>query len=138
MNRGFQDIVPWRKSRAILYWRLRRRLLEDRVIKALMVAQPELALGQGEAMLRRWFIEDKGATEVVYIFCRVSFVSEIVRQVLGLPYVAIWRLSFCLKRHNYNISTTHMLVTRISSKIRDLCSEQGIFDGNKLKQNKIK
>lgn len=29
-----------------------------------MAVQPELALGQGEAMLRRWFIEDKGASEV--------------------------------------------------------------------------
>ncbi|KAJ8957940.1 hypothetical protein NQ318_001938 [Aromia moschata] len=57
------DIVPWRKSRSILYWRLRRRLLEDRVSKALLDAQPELALGQGEAMLRRWFVEDKGAAE---------------------------------------------------------------------------
>lgn len=61
---SLQDIVPWRKSRTILYWRLRRRLLEDRLIKALMEVQPELALGQGEAMLRRWFIEDKGASEV--------------------------------------------------------------------------
>lgn len=61
---SFKEIVPWRKSRSIIYWRLRRRLLEDRVIKALMAVQPELALGQGEAMLRRWFIEDKGASEV--------------------------------------------------------------------------
>ncbi|KAJ8967322.1 hypothetical protein NQ314_002949 [Rhamnusium bicolor] len=60
---AINEIVPWRKSRTIIYWRLRRRLLEDRVIKALMEAQPELALGQGEAMLRRWFIEDKGAAE---------------------------------------------------------------------------
>lgn len=59
-----QEIVPWRKARCIIYWRIRRRLLEDRVIKALMSVQPELALGQGEAMLRRWFIEDKGASEV--------------------------------------------------------------------------
>ncbi|CAH1163265.1 unnamed protein product [Phaedon cochleariae] len=60
---AIHEIIPWRKSRTIIYWRLRRRLLEDRVIKALMEAQPELALGQGEAMLRRWFIEDKGASE---------------------------------------------------------------------------
>lgn len=71
---NFQEIVPWRKSRTILYWRLRRRLLEDRVIKALMAVQPELALGQGEAMLRRWFIEDKGASEVRY-FRKKVYVS---------------------------------------------------------------
>jgi len=60
---AINDIVPWRKSRSILYWRLRRLLLQDRVVKALLEAQPLLAVGQGEAMLRRWFIEDKGATE---------------------------------------------------------------------------
>ncbi|XP_056647760.1 acetyl-CoA carboxylase isoform X2 [Diorhabda sublineata] len=60
---AINDIVPWRKSRTILYWRLRRRLLEERVIKALREVQPELAIGQGEAMLRRWFVEDKGASQ---------------------------------------------------------------------------
>ncbi|CAH1280830.1 unnamed protein product [Diabrotica balteata] len=60
---AINEIVPWRKSRKIIYWRLRRRLLEERVIKALMEVQPELAVGQGEAMLRRWFVEDKGASE---------------------------------------------------------------------------
>ena len=59
-----QDIVPWRKSRSILYWRLKRLLLQDKVVTALLEAQPLLQGGQGEAMLRRWFIEDKGSTEV--------------------------------------------------------------------------
>lgn len=56
--------MPWRKSRTILYWRLRRLLLQDRVITSLLEAQPNLGIGQSEAMLRRWFIEDKGASEV--------------------------------------------------------------------------
>ncbi|XP_049825243.1 acetyl-CoA carboxylase isoform X3 [Aethina tumida] len=53
---AIHDIVPWRKARTNLYWRLRRLLLQDRVIK-------NLPVGQGESMLRRWFIEDKGASE---------------------------------------------------------------------------
>nr|XP_008194740.1 PREDICTED: acetyl-CoA carboxylase isoform X1 [Tribolium castaneum] len=60
---AINDIVPWRKSRSILYWRLRRLLLQDKVVTALLDAQPMLGVGQGEAMLRRWFIEDKGSTE---------------------------------------------------------------------------
>lgn len=60
---AIHDIVPWRDARKILYWRLRRLLLQDMVTKALLQAQPEIALGQGEAMLRRWFVEDKGAAE---------------------------------------------------------------------------
>ena len=59
-----QDIVPWRTSRSILYWRLRRLLLEDKVVSELLDAQPNLAVGQAKAMLRRWFIEHKGASEV--------------------------------------------------------------------------
>lgn len=57
------DVVPWRKSRKILYWRLRRLLLQDRVICALLEVQPKLSVGQAESMLRRWFIEDKGSSE---------------------------------------------------------------------------
>ncbi|GLV36890.1 Acetyl-CoA carboxylase [Carabus blaptoides fortunei] len=57
------DIVPWKKSRKILYWRLRRLLLQHTCITQLLDAQPHLSVGQAEAMLRRWFIEDKGAAE---------------------------------------------------------------------------
>lgn len=46
-----------------MYWRLRRLLLQDHFITLLLEAQPNLGIGQGEAMLRRWFIEDKGASE---------------------------------------------------------------------------
>ncbi|CAH0549065.1 unnamed protein product [Brassicogethes aeneus] len=54
------DIIPWRRSRTLLYWRLRRLLLQDRVIKGHLDSYPQ---GQAESMLRRWFIEDKGASE---------------------------------------------------------------------------
>ncbi|XP_065173033.1 acetyl-CoA carboxylase-like [Atheta coriaria] len=57
------DVVPWRKSRSILYWRMRRLLLQDCVITQLLEANLELGIGQCEAMLRRWFVEDKGASE---------------------------------------------------------------------------
>lgn len=57
------DIVPWRKSRTILYWRLRRLLLQDRIVTKLVEANPDYGDGQAEATLRRWFIEDKGASE---------------------------------------------------------------------------
>lgn len=57
------DIVPWRKSRTILYWRLRRLLLQDKIVTKLVEANPDYGDGQAEATLRRWFIEDKGASE---------------------------------------------------------------------------
>ncbi|XP_066991423.2 acetyl-CoA carboxylase isoform X2 [Anabrus simplex] len=57
-----QDIVPWRKSRCILFWRLKRLLLANQIKTQLLTIQPNLSVGQAEAMLRRWFVEDKGAT----------------------------------------------------------------------------
>jgi len=63
-----QDVVPWRKSRCILFWRLRRLLLENQIKSQMLNIQPNLSVGQAEAMLRRWFVEDKGTT-VVSLFC---------------------------------------------------------------------
>ena len=60
----FQDVVPWRKSRCILYWRLRRLLLENQIKSQMLTIQPNLSVGQAEAMLTRWFVEDKGTTAV--------------------------------------------------------------------------
>ncbi|XP_071442085.1 acetyl-CoA carboxylase isoform X1 [Hetaerina americana] len=58
-----QEIVPWRRSRSILYWRLRRLLLENQIKSQLVKIQPNLDRGQIDAMLRRWFVEDRGQTE---------------------------------------------------------------------------
>ncbi|XP_015039536.2 acetyl-CoA carboxylase isoform X1 [Drosophila pseudoobscura] len=57
------EIVPWRGSRRWLYWRLRRLLLEDAYIKKILRAQDNLSVGQAKQMLRRWLVEEKGATE---------------------------------------------------------------------------
>jgi len=59
-----REIVPWRKSRSILYWRLKRVLFEQRVKDELIRTQPHVSVGQAEEMLRRWFIEDQGDMEV--------------------------------------------------------------------------
>jgi len=61
---AIQEIVPWRNSRTTLYWRLRRLLLEQTVIAQIMEVRPSLGHGPAEAMLRRWFMEDKGAMNV--------------------------------------------------------------------------
>lgn len=57
------EIVPWRTSRSWFHWRLRRLLLEQQLVKQIITAQDNLNVGQAKVMLRRWFIEDKGATE---------------------------------------------------------------------------
>lgn len=55
--------MPWKKARILLYWRLRRLLLEDRIESQIQDLRSDLNHGQVGAMLRRWFIEDKGASE---------------------------------------------------------------------------
>lgn len=57
------EIIPWKKARRLFYWRLRRRLLEEEIRNEILSTQSSLDVGQVGAMLRRWFIEDKGATE---------------------------------------------------------------------------
>ncbi|XP_077270819.1 acetyl-CoA carboxylase isoform X1 [Temnothorax americanus] len=57
------EIIPWKKARQLFYWRLRRRLSEEEIKNEILSTQPSLDVRQVEAMLRRWFIEDKGATE---------------------------------------------------------------------------
>ncbi|CAN7995548.1 unnamed protein product [Ixodes hexagonus] len=56
-----QDVIPWAKSRTQLYWRLRRRLLQDRTKQDILQVRPQLSDGEMESMLRRWFVESLGA-----------------------------------------------------------------------------
>jgi hypothetical protein len=41
-------------------------LLEEQVKTQLESVQPELGPGQTEVMLRRWFVEDRGQSQVKY------------------------------------------------------------------------
>lgn len=66
-----KEIVTWRTSRTFFYWRLRRLLLERTFVQQIQAAQPEFSVGQAKNMLRRWFVEDLGATEVCYFYRHV-------------------------------------------------------------------
>ncbi|XP_031712887.1 acetyl-CoA carboxylase 1 isoform X3 [Anarrhichthys ocellatus] len=57
------DILDWQTSRQFFYWRLRRLLLEDTVMRKIQAANNELTNGQIQAMLRRWFVEAEGAVK---------------------------------------------------------------------------
>uniref|UniRef100_T1JBH2 Uncharacterized protein n=1 Tax=Strigamia maritima TaxID=126957 RepID=T1JBH2_STRMM len=58
-----QDIVPWKNSRTILYWRLYRLILTHKIKQEILKIKTELSDGQIESMLRRWFVEVKGTVE---------------------------------------------------------------------------
>jgi acetyl-CoA carboxylase/biotin carboxylase 1 len=55
-----KEIVPWKRARTTLHWRLRRLLLEDRVESQVLDVRPNFTHGQVGVMLRRWFVEDRG------------------------------------------------------------------------------
>lgn len=70
-----QGVVPWAQSRKTLYWRLRRLLAEERVKKEIRLIQPDSSDGQIDAMLRRWFFEEKGSVES-YLWDNDQVVAE--------------------------------------------------------------
>ena len=53
-----RDIIPWGESRSRLFWRLKRRLLEESLKRE--IVDGSLCHGQKTEMIRRWFIEDVG------------------------------------------------------------------------------
>lgn len=57
------EIVPWRDSRKWFHWRLRRLLLEGRYVKQITDTPGNVNIGQAKSMLRRWFVEENGASE---------------------------------------------------------------------------
>ncbi|KAG8178328.1 hypothetical protein JTE90_026296 [Oedothorax gibbosus] len=62
MDKGaIQEIIPWAKSRQLLYWRLRRLLQQNRIKADIISVKPSLSDGEVESMLRRWFVEEHGA-----------------------------------------------------------------------------
>ncbi|KFM60577.1 Acetyl-CoA carboxylase, partial [Stegodyphus mimosarum] len=62
MDKGaIQEIIPWAKSRTLLYWRLRRLLLQNRIKADVLSVKPTLSDGEVDSMLRRWFVEEHGA-----------------------------------------------------------------------------
>ena len=55
------DVVAWKGARRFFYWRLRRRLCEQTVRRAIKAANTEMSDQQTAYTLRRWFYESKNA-----------------------------------------------------------------------------
>ncbi|XP_041352027.1 acetyl-CoA carboxylase-like isoform X1 [Gigantopelta aegis] len=53
-------VLQWKRSRSILHWRIRRRLLENQLKNKMRPFTRGLSNGQLNNMLSRWFVEDKG------------------------------------------------------------------------------
>lgn len=62
------DIIPWAKSRHLLYWRLKRLILEERLKERIQKIITNASNGEMLMMIRRWFIEHHGQHNVSF-FC---------------------------------------------------------------------
>ena len=91
------EIVPWRSSRRFFYWRLRRRLLEEHVRSEILETQPGLGVRQVDAMLRRWFVEDKGATES-YLWDSDEVAASWLEEQLSSESSVLMRNMSCVKK----------------------------------------
>ena len=60
------DIIPWAKSRHLLYWRLKRLILEERLKERIQKINTNASNGEMLIMIRRWFIEHHGQHNVSY------------------------------------------------------------------------
>ena len=58
-----RSVIEWSGARTALFWRLKRRLAENRLLAEVRRASGDNAKkqshGQTLELLRRWFIEDK-------------------------------------------------------------------------------
>lgn len=59
-----RDVIPWAKARNFFYWRLRRRLAEERIRKEILASNPQLSRQQSGFIMRRWFFDVKGPDSV--------------------------------------------------------------------------
>ena len=55
----FRDVIEWRQSRSKLYWRLKRRLHEKKLMSRIENTGANLNQGQKTELLRRWFTESE-------------------------------------------------------------------------------
>ncbi len=51
--------MEWRTSREFFYWRLKRRLGENNVIKTILNVEPSIDYELASNYLQQWFNEDK-------------------------------------------------------------------------------
>ena len=59
----FRDVIEWRQSRTKLYWRLKRRLHEKKLMGRIENTGANLNHGQKTELLRRWFTENEKSKE---------------------------------------------------------------------------
>eukprot|EP00045_Choanoeca_perplexa_P018135 m.279161 g.279161 ORF g.279161 m.279161 type:complete len:2306 (+) comp17727_c0_seq1:161-7078(+) len=57
-----REVVPWAQARHYFYWRLRRRLAEERIHNAMSAYDPSCSREDAEFKLRRWFLDSVGAS----------------------------------------------------------------------------
>jgi len=95
------EIIPWTKSRYLLFWRLRRLLYEDRLKIEIASVVKGYDDGQTSNMIKRWFIEHYGQHNQ-YLFDDNRCVSEWLQSQLDNKTSAVQDNLECLRKDSIN------------------------------------
>lgn len=83
-SNSLKDILDWRTSREYFYWRLKRRLAENEILKAILTENSVLDYEKASNYLQQWFNEDK-LDDVRKTKCKFNrFISLVCRRHNGL------------------------------------------------------
>ena len=75
--------MDWRTSREYFYWRLKRRLGENDVIKTILKMEPSIGYESASNYIQQWFTEDNrnNVRRISFFFFFCSFAHS----YLGFP-----------------------------------------------------
>jgi acetyl-CoA carboxylase/biotin carboxylase 1 len=103
------DVLEWPKTREFFYWKLRRRLCEQKTIKLIQKADSSLGRGEVIAMLRGWFVESKNLVNT-YLWHTDKVVVEWLEMTLKDEKSLIYQNIDAIKRQYISRQITSLLV----------------------------
>ena len=127
-----RDVIEWRESRSKLYWRLKRRLHERKMMNKIESTGASLNQGQKTELLRRWFAEEEGDQQDKYTWQDDQAVAKWLAKQIQKENELIRDNLLLMKRESV-MSQMRSLLGKLSDE--DL-SEVGLLVAQKLSNAK--
>lgn len=110
------DVLQWKTSRKYFYWRLRRRLCEQRIINLIREADKLLTRGEIIAMLRRWFVESK-KPDNAYLWHNDEVIVEWLQDSLDNKSSVIYNNIQCIKSERITREVDNLITNNESAAV---------------------